>query len=99
MANSVNPVNPEPLAKLNKTFTPGTSGAQKTLKNLDSGFRRNDVEGLLQEALLLILSNNAFRSLYLCGERFPSRSPLPLYSVLSPAFRFSLHSSLFTLPC
>jgi hypothetical protein len=28
----------EPLAKLNKTFTPGTSGAQKTLKNLDSGF-------------------------------------------------------------
>jgi hypothetical protein len=40
----------EPLAKLNKTFTPGTSGAQKTLKNLDSGFCRNDVEGLLQEA-------------------------------------------------
>jgi hypothetical protein len=50
--NPVNPVNPEPLAKLNKTFTPGTSGAQKTLKSLDSGFRRNDVEGLLQEALL-----------------------------------------------
>jgi hypothetical protein len=44
--------NDEPLAKLNKTFTPGISGAQKTLKNLDSGFCRNDVEGLLQEALM-----------------------------------------------
>ena len=41
---------PEPLAKLNKTVTPVTSGVQKTLKNLDSGFRRNDVEELLQEA-------------------------------------------------
>jgi hypothetical protein len=41
----------EPLAELNKTVTPVTSGVHKTLKNLDSGFRRNDVEGLLQEAL------------------------------------------------
>ncbi len=46
------PVNPEPLAKLNKTTTPVTYGVQKILKNLDSGLRRNDVEGLLQEALL-----------------------------------------------
>jgi hypothetical protein len=41
----------EPLAELNKTVTSVTSGGQKTSKNLDSGFRRNDVEGLLQEAL------------------------------------------------
>jgi hypothetical protein len=40
----------EPLAKLNKTVTPVTSEVQKTLKNLDSGLRRNDVEVLLQEA-------------------------------------------------
>ncbi len=49
----------EPLAKLDKTTTPVTSGVQKILKNLDSGprtrhfrcrLRRNDVEGLLQEA-------------------------------------------------
>jgi hypothetical protein len=53
-------VNPEPLAKLDKTVTPVISGVWKTLKNLDSGprtrhfrgrLRRNDVEGLLQEAL------------------------------------------------
>ncbi|MGA7640720.1 MAG: hypothetical protein WBW56_00825, partial [Syntrophobacteraceae bacterium] len=59
-----NPENLEPLAELNKTFTPVTSAVQWTLKNLDSGSqtghfrdrpRRNDVEGLLQEALLLIL--------------------------------------------
>jgi hypothetical protein len=43
----------EPLAELNKTVTPVTSGVQKTLKNLDSGFRRNDVEGLLQKAPLI----------------------------------------------
>ena len=40
----------EPLAELNKTVTPVTSEVQKTLKNLDSGLRRNDVEELLQEA-------------------------------------------------
>ncbi|MGP0045321.1 MAG: hypothetical protein ACLPVJ_11000, partial [Syntrophobacteraceae bacterium] len=50
--NPANPVNPEPLAELNKTVTPVTSAVQWTLKNLDSGLRRNDVEGLLQEALL-----------------------------------------------
>jgi len=41
---------PEPLAELNKTVTPVTSAVQWTLQNLDSGLRRNDVEGLLQEA-------------------------------------------------
>jgi hypothetical protein len=54
-------VNSEPLAELNKTVTPVTSAVQWTLKNLDSGSRtghfrdrprRNDVGGLLQEALL-----------------------------------------------
>jgi hypothetical protein len=45
---------PEPLAELNKTVTPVTSAVQWTLKNLDSGLRRNDVEGLLQEAHLRI---------------------------------------------
>jgi len=43
----------EPLAELNKTVTPVTSAVQWTLKNLDSGLRRNDVEGLLQEAHML----------------------------------------------
>jgi len=51
-------VRPEALAKLNKTGTsanPGSeSGAgarvQNVLKRLDSCFRRNDGEGLLQEA-------------------------------------------------
>ncbi len=33
----------EPLAELNKIVTPVTSEVQKTLKNLDSGLRRNDV--------------------------------------------------------
>ncbi len=64
-AISSNPVNPEPLAELNKTVTPVTSAVQWPLKNLDSGSRtghfrdrprRNDVEGLLQEALLSIVS-------------------------------------------
>jgi hypothetical protein len=40
----------EPLAELNKTVVPVTSVIQMTLKNLDSGLRRNDVAGLLQEA-------------------------------------------------
>ncbi len=33
----------EPLAKLNKTVTPVTSGVLKILKNMDSGFRRGDL--------------------------------------------------------
>ncbi len=36
-AISSNPVNPEPLAELNKTVTPVTSAVQWPLKNLDSG--------------------------------------------------------------
>jgi len=43
----------EALAKLNKTVTPAKAGVQNVLKRLDSCFRRNDGEGLLQEALLL----------------------------------------------
>jgi len=39
----------EPLAELNKTAAPVTSAVQWTKKNLDSGLRRNDFEGLLQE--------------------------------------------------
>jgi hypothetical protein len=38
----------EPIAKLNETVTPAKAVVQKVLKNLDSGVRRNDVEGLLQ---------------------------------------------------
>jgi len=41
----------EVLAKLNKTVTPAKAGGQNVLKRLDSCFRRNDGEGLLQEAL------------------------------------------------
>ena len=53
------PLTGEHLAELNKTVTPVTSAVQMALKNLDSGprtrhfrgrLRRNDVEGLLQEA-------------------------------------------------
>jgi hypothetical protein len=32
------------LAKLNKSVTPARAGVQKTLKNLDSCYRRNDVQ-------------------------------------------------------
>jgi len=41
----------EVLAKLNKTVTPAKARGQNVLKRLDSCFRRNDGEGLLQEAL------------------------------------------------
>jgi len=34
----------ELLAELGKTVTPEKAGVQKSLKNLDSGFRRNDDE-------------------------------------------------------
>jgi len=44
----------EALAKLNKTVTPAKAGVQNTLKRLDSGLRRNDTKGLLQEARLTI---------------------------------------------
>jgi hypothetical protein len=41
----------EALAKLEETVTPAKAGVHKSLKNQDSCFSRNDVEGLLQEAL------------------------------------------------
>ena len=41
----------EPLAKPQKTVTPVKTGVQNYLNSLDSGFRRNDTKGLLQEAL------------------------------------------------
>ncbi len=40
----------EALAELANSVTPAKAGVQKFLKNLDSGFRRNDAQGLLQEA-------------------------------------------------
>jgi hypothetical protein len=43
----------EALAKLKESITPAQAEVQKTLKNLDSCFRRNDVQRLLQEALSL----------------------------------------------
>jgi hypothetical protein len=39
----------EPLAELSIYVTPAQAGVQKSLANLDSGFRRNDARGLLQE--------------------------------------------------
>jgi hypothetical protein len=39
-------------AKLNQPGTPAQTRVQKTLKNLDSRLRKNDVERLLQEARL-----------------------------------------------
>jgi len=41
----------EPIVKLNYSVAPAKAGAQKGLKRLDSGFRRNDEEGVLQLAL------------------------------------------------
>jgi len=43
----------ELLAKFGKTVTPAKAGVQKSLKNLDSGFRRNDEKGFLQKARLI----------------------------------------------
>ena len=43
---------PEALAELSNSVTPAKAGVQKWLGNLDSGFRRNDAQGLLQEAHL-----------------------------------------------
>jgi len=48
--NGANRYSREVLAKLNKTVTPAKAGGQNVLKRLDSCFRRNDGEGLLQEA-------------------------------------------------
>ncbi len=40
----------EPLAELKNPVTPAQAGVQKSLGGRDSGLRRNDVQGLLQEA-------------------------------------------------
>jgi hypothetical protein len=40
----------EALAELSLSVTPAKAGVHKSLKNLDSGFRRNDAQELLQEA-------------------------------------------------
>ena len=49
----------EALAELSNSVTPAKAGVQKLLKNLDSGFRRNDAQGLLQEARMLTRSKKA----------------------------------------
>jgi hypothetical protein len=43
----------ERLAKIGKTVTPTKVWVQKSLKILDSGFRRKDEDGLLQEVHLV----------------------------------------------
>jgi tyrosine-protein phosphatase YwqE len=40
----------EPIAKPAYSVTPAKAGVQNALKRLDSDFRRNDAEGLLQLA-------------------------------------------------
>jgi hypothetical protein len=40
----------EALAELSISVTPVKAGVQKCLESLDSGFRRNDAQGLLHEA-------------------------------------------------
>ena len=47
------------LARFNETVTPAQAEVQKTSKNLDSCFRRNDVERLLQEAPLFLSIRDA----------------------------------------
>ena len=41
----------EPIAKLVNSVTPVKTGVQNVLKRLDAGFRRHDVEGIMQLAL------------------------------------------------
>jgi hypothetical protein len=43
---------PEPIAKLVNSVTPVKTGVQNVLKRLDAGFRRHDVEDILQLAPL-----------------------------------------------
>ena len=40
----------ELFSKLTKTVAPAEAGVQKRMKGLDSGFRRDDDDGLLQSA-------------------------------------------------
>jgi|GEM_PF-7056468 len=47
----------EVLAKLNRAVIPAKAGVQNFLKRLDSCFRRNDGEGLLQEPLMTTINN------------------------------------------
>ncbi len=42
----------EPLARLDNLVTPAKAGVQKGAENLDSGVRRNDVVGFLQEVCM-----------------------------------------------
>jgi hypothetical protein len=52
----------DPIAKPAYSVTPAKAGVQNALKRLDSGFRRNDAEGLLQLALVTSEYPN------LCGQ-------------------------------
>jgi hypothetical protein len=42
-------VRKESLCNTNGTVTPAKAWVQKQLKNLDSGFRRNDIEGFMKK--------------------------------------------------
>ncbi len=46
---------PEAIAKLTKTVTPEKKDVRNSLKILDSGFLRNDKDGVLQLARLTYL--------------------------------------------
>ncbi|MBM3301494.1 MAG: DUF86 domain-containing protein [Deltaproteobacteria bacterium] len=61
----------EALAKLNKTGTSAKAGVHNVLKRLDSCFRRNDGEGLLQEAHLF--TNTLASNWKPCGRQFKRR--------------------------
>jgi hypothetical protein len=56
----------EALAKLSQTVTPVKAGVQKSMKNLDSVFQRNDDEALLQKARMGYSRQEIFRQWRRC---------------------------------
>ena len=57
----------EPIAKPVYSVTPAKAGVQNAMKRMDSGFRWNDAEGLLQLALLPVIIS--FRGACYAGNR------------------------------
>jgi hypothetical protein len=50
----------EPISEQFCSVTPSKAGVQNTLKRLDSGFCRNDAEGLLQLAKMIVFLRSPF---------------------------------------
>jgi len=87
----------EPIAKPAHSVTPAKAGVQNALRRLDSGFRRNDAEGLLQLAhkgtiLIAFIISSLFVSMMddapLCDEslEWNLQQNAPLGCYYKPAF-------------